>query len=372
MLHRLRSLGLSVQVFETGSGVGGTWFWNRYPGAHCDVESMEYSYQFSKELEQEWVWTERFASQAEILRYLDHVVDRFDLRPYIRLETRVTSAVFDEAANRWLIATDRGDRLSAKFCIMATGCLSSTNTPKFEGIESFAGRTFHTGRWPHERVDFSGARVGIIGTGSSAIQAIPVIAREASHLYVFQRTPAYSVPAGNHLLDPETERQTKKNYTSLRRRGSEMPFGWDASVNEKSALQVSDEERRREYEARWERGGLWFYGAFVDLLYSAEANETAKNFFRNKIREIVRDPAVADLLTPQQTFGCKRLCQDTGYYETFNRSNVNSRRRSQIADRRDHAARFANEGCGVSSRLDRVRYRFRCHDRDAAESRHSR
>ena len=338
MLHRLRGLGLSVRVFETGSGVGGTWFWNRYPGAHCDVESMEYSYQFSKELEQEWEWTERFASQPEILRYIDHVVDRFDLRRYIQLETRVTSAAFDESADRWVIETDRGDRVSAKFCIMATGCLSSTNTPEFEGIDSFTGRTFHTGNWPHEQVDFSGERVGVIGTGSSAIQAIPVIAKQAAHLFVFQRTPAYSVPAGNHPLDPDVQREIKKDYASLRHRGSLMPFGWDASVNEKAALQVPEEERRGEYEARWKKGGLWFYGAFSDLLFSAEANDTAKEFFRAKIHEVVRDPAVAELLTPEQTFGCKRLCQDTGYYETFNRPNVTlvDVRKSPIAEITPH------------------------------------
>ncbi|HEX9185984.1 MAG TPA: NAD(P)/FAD-dependent oxidoreductase, partial [Vicinamibacteria bacterium] len=195
ILHRLRGLGLSVRVFEAGGGVGGTWYWNRYPGARCDVESMEYSYSFSEELEQEWRWTERYAAQPEILRYVEHVADRFDLRRDIRFDTRVTSAVFDEASGRWAIRTDRGDRVSARFCIMATGCLSSAQMPRFPGLETFEGRWYHTGRWPHEGVDFTGQRVGVIGTGSSAIQSIPSIARQAAHLYVFQRTPNFCVPA---------------------------------------------------------------------------------------------------------------------------------------------------------------------------------
>ncbi len=322
MLHRLRERGLSAKVFERGNGVGGTWFWNCYPGARCDVESMEYSYQFSEELQQEWEWTERFATQPEILRYLNHVVDRFDFRRDIQLNARVTSAAYDEAANRWTIRTAEGDCVSAKFCIMATGCLSSTNTPKFKGLESFAGATLHTGDWPRERVDFSGKRVGVIGTGSSGVQAIPLIAEEARHLFVFQRTPAYSIPARNHPLAPSVQQRIKADYADLRRRGAQSLLGWDARLNERSALEAGEEERQAEYEARWTTGGLFFYGAYLDLLSSKEANDTAAEFLRAKIRGIVHDPVVAEALSPRQAVGCKRLCVDTGYFETFNRRNV--------------------------------------------------
>ena len=322
MLHRLRELGLSVRVFERGSGIGGTWFWNRYPGARCDVESMEYSYQFSEELQQEWNWSERFAAQQEILRYLEHVADRFDLRRDIQLDTRVSSAVFDESAGRWTIETDGGARASAKFCIMATGCLSSTNTPRFAGLDSFAGPTFHTGNWPHAPVDFSGKRVGVIGTGSSGVQSIPLIARQAAQLFVFQRTPTYTVPAHNHPLDPGVQERIKGDYAGLRRRAAQMPFGFDTRPGEKLALEATAEERRAEYEDRWARGGLPFISGFADLLYSKDANDTAAEFVRAKIREIVRDPRVAEMLSPRQVIACKRLCIDTGYYETFNRSNV--------------------------------------------------
>jgi cation diffusion facilitator CzcD-associated flavoprotein CzcO len=219
-LHRLRGLGVSVRVFEAGDGVGGTWYWNRYPGARCDVESMDYSYSFSDELQQEWRWSERYASQPEILRYINHVADRFDLRRDVQLSTRVTSAVFDEAANRWRIETDRGDRVAARFCIMATGCLSDAQVPDIAGRATFEGRWYHTGRWPHEGVDFSGQRVAVIGTGSSAIQSVPIIARQAGHLFVFQRTPNYSVPARNAPLDPEYERRVKATYADFRSHAS--------------------------------------------------------------------------------------------------------------------------------------------------------
>ena len=226
MLHRLRGLGVSGQVYEAGDGVGGTWYWNRYPGARCDVESMDYSYSFSDELQQQWSWTERYASQPELLRYANHVADRFDLRRDIQLSTRVTAAVFDEATSRWAVRTDRGDHVSARFCIMATGCLSAAQVPDFKGLAGFEGKWYHTGRWPHEGVDFTGQRVGVIGTGSSAIQSIPIIAGQASHLYVFQRTPNYSVPARNTPLDPEYEREWKTNYPERRRLARESRIGF--------------------------------------------------------------------------------------------------------------------------------------------------
>ena len=323
MLHRLRGLGCSVRVYEAGDGIGGTWYWNRYPGARCDVESLDYSYSFSSELEQEWHWTERYASQPEILTYINHVADRFDLRRDIQLSTRVTASVFDEATRRWAIATDRGDRVSARFCIMATGCLSTAQIPAFPGIVTFRGPRYHTGHWPHGGVDFTGQRVGIIGTGSSAIQSIPVIAGQAAHLFVFQRTPNFSVPARNAPLDPEYERRWKASYPEHRRQARESRVGFVVERNEQSALEVSADERRRQYEARWARGGLGFNATFVDLLTSREANDTAAEFFRAKIRAAVRDPTVAEALSPRDyPVGTKRLCVDTEYYETFNRDNV--------------------------------------------------
>ncbi|HWM77808.1 MAG TPA: NAD(P)/FAD-dependent oxidoreductase, partial [Methylomirabilota bacterium] len=323
MLHRLRGLGLSACVYEAGRGVGGTWFWNRYPGARCDVESMDYSYSFSDELQQEWTWTERYASQPEILAYINHVADRFDLRRDIQLETRVTAAIFDGATSRWAIQTDRGDRVSARFCIMATGCLSDARVPTLEGFETFEGTWFHTGHWPHEGVDFTGQRVGVIGTGSSAIQSIPIIARQAAHLFVFQRTPNFSVPARNAPLDPEYERQVKSSYAEFRRQARESRVGFVVERNDQSALEVSAEERERAYESRWSRGGLGFNATFADLLTSKDANDTAAEFFRAKIQAIVRDGAVAEMLSPRDyPVGTKRLCVDTDYYDTFNRDNV--------------------------------------------------
>ncbi|HTO10697.1 MAG TPA: NAD(P)/FAD-dependent oxidoreductase [Candidatus Binatia bacterium] len=323
MLHRLRGLGLTARVFEAGDGIGGTWYWNRYPGARCDVESMDYSYSFSDALQQEWQWTERYASQPEILTYINHVADRFDLRRDIQCGTRVTRAVFDEAAGRWTVETDRGDRVSARFCIMATGCLSSAQVPAFPGLEGFQGRWYHTGHWPHEGVDFTGQRVGVIGTGSSAIQSIPIIAAQAAHLTVFQRTPNYSIPAHNAPLDRDFERRVKAGYAEYRRQARESRVGFVMERNDASALAVSPEAREGEYEKRWTRGGLGFSATFADLLTSQEANDTAAEFFRAKIRAIVRDPAVADLLTPRDyPLGTKRLCVDTDYYATFNRDNV--------------------------------------------------
>jgi len=339
MLHRVRGLGLSARVFEAGSGVGGTWYWNRYPGARCDIESMEYSYQFSDELQQQWHWSERFASQPEILRYANHVADRFGLREHIRFETRVIGASFDEAASQWRVrvapaagasadtgtaAAAAGDEIAARFLIMATGCLSSTNMPAIEGIETFAGEKYHTGQWPHEPVEFTGRRVGVIGTGSSAVQSIPIIAGQARQLVVFQRTATYSVPAHNGPLDPEYEARIKADYGGFRARNKLMPnaFGSNLPRNDAPALSVSEEERRQAYEARWRRGGLVLLGAFGDVMLDARANETAAEFVRAKIRGIVHDPEVAELLTPRQVIGGKRLCVDTGYYETFNRPNV--------------------------------------------------
>ncbi len=322
MLHKLRQLGLTARVYEAGTGVGGTWYWNRYPGARCDVVSVEYSYQFSEELQQEWEWSERYATQPEILRYINHVADRFDLRRDIRFETRVTAAHFDEAAGRWRVETERGDRVSAQFCVMATGCLSSANLPDFPGRDSFRGETYHTGRWPHAGVDFTGKRVAVIGTGSSAIQSVPLIAQQARQLTVFQRTASYTIPAHNTPLLLDEVTAIKRDYRGFRERNKQQPFGVDFRTSSQSALATPAEEREREYEDRWTRGGLSFLGAFADLMFDREANSTAAEFIRRKIASIVKDPAVAAKLAPSQIVGCKRLCVDTGYYATFNRPNV--------------------------------------------------
>ena len=322
MLHRLRDMGLSVRVFERGSGVGGTWYWNRYPGARCDTDSVEYSYQFSDALQQEWRWTERFATQPEILRYLEHVADRFDLRRDIRFGTTVTEAAFDEAAGCWRIATDDGARLSATYCIMATGCLSAVNRPEFDGLDRFAGEWYHTGAWPHEGVSFAGKRVGIVGTGSSAIQSIPLIAAEASHLTVFQRQANYTVPARNAPLDAGVYADIRAQYGELRQQAKQTPTGCWWHVNPATADEMSPSARRRELEARWETGGLCMYSVFKDVLMNDEANEIAAAFIREKIRGLVHAPQVAALLSPHSFVGCKRICLDTDYFATFNRPNV--------------------------------------------------
>ena len=322
MLYRLRQLGFSARVFEAGKGVGGTWYWNRYPGARCDVQSMEYSYQFSEELQQEWSWSERFSTQPEILRYANHVADRFDLRRDIQFETRVASAHFDTERDSWLLETDGGDRIRASFCIMATGCLSAQNTPEFPGLSDFRGDCFHTGSWPHQEVDFRGKRVAVIGTGSSAIQSIPVIAEQAAHLTVFQRTPNFSIPAHNGLLDTDYERAIKADYAAFRLGNAQMPAGLHTKPNEDCAMSVSADERQAVYEKRWEEGGLPFMAAFADMGLDSNANETAAEFVRGKIREIVEDPKVAELLCPRNVLGCKRICVDSDYFATYNRDNV--------------------------------------------------
>jgi cation diffusion facilitator CzcD-associated flavoprotein CzcO len=325
MLHRLRELGFSARAYEAGAGVGGTWYWNRYPGARCDVESLEYSYSFSEELRKEWQWTERYAGQPEILRYLNHVADRFDLRRDIQFETKVTSATFDESNNHWTIETDRGQRVTAKFCVMATGCLSAAKVPDYKGLDTFQGKWYHTGRWPHEGVDFTGQKVAVIGTGSSGIQSIPVIAQQASHLYVFQRTPNFSMPAQNGPIPPEVLEDWNENGPKYRDLAKTTPFGFlvQAGAPRQPALEVSSETREQLYEDGWRAGGFGVLATFSDTVLKRESNDTAAEFVRNKIREIVHDPAVAEKLAPKDhPIGTKRPCVDTGYFETFNRDNV--------------------------------------------------
>ena len=324
-IYRLRKLGFKVRAFEAGGGVGGTWYWNRYPGCRCDVESMEYSYSFSDELQQEWRWPERYGTQPEILRYINHVADRFDLRRDIEFNTRVKEAAFDSKTNRWTVKTDKGSTAAAPFCIMATGNLSTPWTPNYPGLESFKGKWYHTGLWPHEGVDFSGLRVGVIGTGSSGVQSIPIIATQAKHLYVFQRTANFSLPARNAPLDPDKERAHKARYPERRRAAFDTPFGiagYPPPI--KSAVDASEEERRGAYEAKWAEGGsISFLYSFTDLLVNKESNETASEFVRQKIRATVKDPRTAELLCANDhPIGTKRLILDTDYYETYNRDNV--------------------------------------------------
>lgn len=323
LIYRLRKLGLSVICFETADDVGGTWYWNRYPGARCDVESLQYSYSFSEDLQQEWEWTERYSAQPEILKYIEHVAERFDLRRAIQFNTRVASANYNERAGRWLVRTESGDEVDCQFCIMATGALSASRTPDFPGLADFGGKIYHTGTWPHEKVDFTGQRVGVIGTGSSGIQAIPMIAAEAAHLHVFQRTPNYSIPAQNMPLTEEVQRDWKSRYSEMRAKAREANSGFVAEYGTKSALEVSEEERQAEFERRWAIGGPTFNASYTDILRNVEANETAATFVRGQIQSIVKDPVVADLLTPKDyPIGAKRICVDTNYYETFNRDNV--------------------------------------------------
>jgi len=326
MLHRLRGLGFSARVIEAGGDVGGTWYWNRYPGARCDIESMEYSYSFSPELEQEWEWTERYAAQPEILSYLRHVADRFDLRRDIAFDTRVISAEWDEDAGRWHIAISAGESFAARYCIMGTGCLSSPNRPDIPGLGSFSGETYLTSLWPHEGVDFTGRRVAVIGTGSSGIQSIPVIAREAAHLTVFQRTPNFTVPAHNHPLDEAYRARIKSGYPALRAQERNSVGGAAGGLPQSPlpALAMDPADLDADLEARWEVGGLGgFLNTHPDTVFDPAAADLVAGFVHRKIHQTVQDPAVAQLLCPTSyPMGAKRLCVDTGFHATFNRDNV--------------------------------------------------
>jgi cyclohexanone monooxygenase len=324
MLHRLRGLGFSARVYEQGGGVGGTWYWNRYPGARCDVESMQYSYSFSEELQQEWNWSEHYAPQPEILKYANHVADRFDLRCDIQFDTRVERAVFDERAKRWSVTTSDGKTVQAQFVVLATGCLSNARKPHIKGLESFRGPVYHTGNWPHEDVDFTGLRVGLIGTGSSGIQSAPIIAEQARHLTVFQRTANFSIPARNAALTDEERDTFRKKYPEIRKFAREVARnGIFAEPPDRGALDDSDDVRRGKYAARWERGGLTFMYVYNNLGLDRMANDTAADFVRGKIAEIVKDPETARLLQPNShPIGTKRICIDTDYFGTFNRPNV--------------------------------------------------
>jgi cyclohexanone monooxygenase len=323
-LHRLRQAGLATRVFETADGVGGTWYWNRYPGARCDVASIYYSYSFSPELEQEWTWTERYPSQPEILRYVNHVADRFDLRKDITFGCRVTSAAWDDGAGRWDVTVSTGETVRAQFLIMATGCLSVSKGPEIPGAETFRGPIYHTGHWPHEGVDFTGQRLGVIGTGSSAIQSIPVLAGQAAGLTVFQRTPNFSMPAHNRPLTGQEMAAAKASYPATRTAMRVSRVGMPSPEATQSALEVTAGQRDAAFQAGWDHGDLVsLIGSFTDTLVSREANDTAAEFIRSKIRDIVDDPDLAETLSPRSfPVGTKRPCLDSGYYATFNQDHV--------------------------------------------------
>jgi cyclohexanone monooxygenase len=322
-LHKLRSQGLSVRVFEAAPDVGGTWYFNRYPGCRCDVESVDYCYSFSEELQQQWNWTEKYATQAEILRYINWVADKLDLRTDITFNTRVVSAVLDEKTLQWTVTTDSGEIVTAQFCLMATGSLSAALTPDFPGLDSFAGEVYHTAHWPHEPVDFTGKRVAVIGTGSSGIQSIPVIAEQAARLYIFQRTPNFSVPAGNKPLTAQDMAEIKANYAERRRLSWRSGGGSPHIPDPKRTMDASPEERRAAFEKRWQLGGVLFSKTFPDQMIDPAANEEARKFYEEKVRAVIDDPQVADLLIPDDhPIGTKRICTDTNYFQTFNKPHV--------------------------------------------------
>ena len=324
MMHRLTEEGFDAIGFERGGDVGGTWYWNRYPGCQCDVESMEYSYQFSEDLQQEWVWTKRYAGQAEILDYANHVADQFNLRDNFTFNTSVNHITYDDDTRTWTVGTDQGHRVTARFVVMATGILSTTNTPDFPGVKDFGGDIYHTGTWPHDGVDFTGKKVAVIGTGSSGIQAIPLIAQQAADLTVFQRTPNYTIPAQNGPLDKKLEAKIKADYPAFRKISNASPAAFGATYKRGggSALDATPEERQARFEEYWQHGGFAFLAAFDDISTNLDANAHAQDFVRSKIRDIVDDPAVAELLCPDTVIGCKRLCADTGYYATYNSPHV--------------------------------------------------
>ncbi|MHA6616377.1 flavin-containing monooxygenase [Pseudonocardia sp. DLS-67] len=321
-LHRIRELGLSSRVFEAGSGVGGTWYWNRYPGARCDVESLEYSYSFSEELEQDWEWTERYPAQPEILRYVEHVADRFDLRRDVELDTRVDAATWD--GERWEVTTSRGETVAARYCIFATGCLSKPKDVEIAGLDAFAGPVHSTARWPHGGVDFTGRRVAVVGTGSSGVQSVPLIAAQAAQLTVFQRTANYVVPAHNAPMDPAAQAARKADYRRFRQEARESAAGLLGALPERNAVDATPAERRAAFEAAWAEGSLGaLRRTYADLGLDLAANDTVAEFIRDKIREVVDDPDTAQTLCPDDhPFGTKRPCLDIGYFETYNLPHV--------------------------------------------------
>ena len=323
LLYRLRKAGFSTRVFERGGDVGGTWYWNRYPGARCDVESLQYSYSFDEQLQQDWHWPEKFSAQPDILAYANHVADRFNLKKDIEFNIEVKASWFDENLKTWKITTNTGEEINAQYFIMATGCISTTQIPNIEGLSDYVGNTFHTGDWPHEEVDFSGQSIAVIGTGSSGIQSIPVLAKQAKKLTVFQRTPNYSIPSQNEPMTKKYERSWKDVYSERRKEMRYSAHGSLKDLNDVPALSVDEDQRQELYTKRWAIGGTGFLGSFNDLLTNADANYTAAEYVRQQIKRVVKDKETAEILCPRSyPIGTKRICIDTGYFETYNRENV--------------------------------------------------
>ena len=323
LLYRLRKAGFSTRVFERGGDVGGTWYWNRYPGARCDVESLQYSYSFDEQLQQDWHWPEKFSAQPDILAYANHVADRFNLKKDIEFNIEVKASWFDENLKTWKITTNTGEEINAQYFIMATGCISTTQIPNIKGLSDYVGNTFHTGDWPHEEVDFSGQSIAVIGTGSSGIQSIPVLAKQAKKLTVFQRTPNYSIPSQNEPMTKKYERSWKDVYSERRKEMRYSAHGSLKDLNDVPALSVDKDQRQELYTKRWAIGGTGFLGSFNDLLTNADANYTAAEYVRQQIKRVVKDKETAEILCPRSyPIGTKRICIDTGYFETYNRENV--------------------------------------------------
>ena len=323
LLYRLRKAGFSTRVFERGGDVGGTWYWNRYPGARCDVESLQYSYSFDEQLQQDWYWPEKFSAQPDILAYANHVADRFNLKKDIEFNIEVKASWFDEKLKTWKITTNTGEEINAQYFIMATGCISTTQIPNIKGLSDYVGNTFHTGDWPHEEVDFSGQSIAVIGTGSSGIQSIPVLAKQAKKLTVFQRTPNYSIPSQNEPMTKKYERSWKDVYSERRKEMRYSAHGSLKDLNDVPALSVDEDQRQELYTKRWAIGGTGFLGSFNDLLTNADANYTAAEYVRQQIKRVVKDKETAEILCPRSyPIGTKRICIDTGYFETYNRENV--------------------------------------------------
>ena len=345
-LYRLRSMGKNVAVLEASEGVGGVWFHNGYPGARCDVESYDYSYSFSPELEQEWRWSERYATQPEILRYINHVADRFDLRKDIRFNTFMEEARYDEKAARWTIRSKDGRVWSAQYFVMCVGQLSSPKAPNYPGQSEFKGEIIHSAVWPKNKVEFAGKRVAIIGTGSSGMQMTPIIAKEAKHLTVFQRTANFSIPASNAPVSDEEDRLVKATYRERREQAWNSPTGLGFKPNKQSALDVSQEERDKVYEAAWNRLGYGFALSYFDILLSKPANDTAAEFIRKKIASVINDPLVREKLVPKgHAFAARRPSVDSGYFQAFNRDNV------ELADVRESPiVEFTSDGIRTTAK----------------------
>jgi cation diffusion facilitator CzcD-associated flavoprotein CzcO/acetyl esterase/lipase len=325
LLHRLRKAGFSAVALESAGDVGGTWYWNRYPGARCDIQTVDYSYTFDPELETAWQWSEKYATQPEILRYLGFVADRYDLRRDIRFGTKVVSATWDETSERWLLSTDNGPDVSARDYIMATGCLSQPKPPEIDGVQDFKGEIYFTGRWPHDEVTFAGKRVAVIGTGSSGIQSIPVIAEQAEHLTVFQRTPNFAMPAHNGPVPSGRATLLNGDRAGYRAQARASMAGVPYPQQMDVSWQLSDAERRARFEKAWATGDLVYILSqlWADQAVDVDGNALVADLLREKVREIVKDPETAEALCPHDhPFGAKRPCLETNYYATFNRPNV--------------------------------------------------